>query len=329
MLILSSRGLYCPRGGFHIDPSGAVDHAVVTHAHSDHARRGSRQYYTAASGVGLLKARLGRNIPVRGLAYGERFELGGVEVSLHPAGHILGSAQVRLAAGGEVWVASGDYKREPDPTCEPFEVVACDTLVTEATFGTPAYAWRPEADLGREIFDWWMGNAARGVNSVLFAYSLGKTQRVLGVLAPLAERPVYCHPAAGELNHIYRAQGIALAPTLCLSGVAPGSRLQGELILAPQSFLKGEQADILGEYRTAFASGWMARGPGGYDKGFLMSDHADWTALLRTIRESGAKRVYVQHRGRGALVRHLKTLGLQAFPDSALAPKDPGQLTLF
>lgn len=330
MLILSSRGLYCPRGGFHIDPSGAVDHAVVTHAHSDHARRGSRRYYTAASGVELLKARLGRGISVRGLAYGERFELGGVSVSLHPAGHILGSAQVRLAAGGEVWVASGDYKREPDPTCEPFEVVACDTLVTEATFGTPAYAWRPGADLGREIFEWWSGNAARGVNSVLFAYSLGKTQRVLGVLAPLADRPVYCHPAAGELNDIYRAQGIALAPTRCLSGVGPGERLRGELILAPQSFLKGEQAGILGEgYETAFASGWMARGPGGYDKGFLMSDHADWNVLLRTIRESGAKRVYVQHRGRGALVRHLKTLGLQAFPDSALAVKDPGQLTLF
>lgn len=330
MLTLTPKGLYCPRGDFYIDPSGAVDRAVVTHAHSDHARRGAKQYYTAASGVELLKARLGKSIPVRGLAYGERLTLGGVEVSLHPAGHILGSAQVRLSAGGEVWVASGDYKREPDPTCEPFEVVRCDALVTEATFGTPAYAWRAGADLGREIHEWWSGNAARGVNSVLFAYALGKTQRVLGVLAPLAKKPVYCHAAASELNDIYRAQGVALAPTICLSGVAPDARLRGELILTPQSFLKGEQAGILGEgYQTAFASGWTARGSMGYDRGFVMSDHADWNALLTTIRESGARRVFVQHRGRGALVRHLRSLGLQAFPDSELIAKDPGQLALF
>lgn len=330
MLTLTPRGLYCPRGDFHIDPSGAAERAVVTHAHADHARRGAKLYYTAASGVGLLKARLGPNIRVRGLDWGERVDLGGVQVSLHPAGHILGSAQVRLAAGGEVWVASGDYKREPDPTCEPFEVVPCDVFVTEATFGTPAYAWRAGADLGREIFDWWTQNAADGVNSVLFAYSLGKTQRVLGVLAPHARRPVYCHAAASELNAVYRAGGVALAPTRCLSEVAPGERLRGELVLAPQSLLKGEQAAILGEgFRTAFASGWTARGAMGYDKGFLMSDHADWDALLRTIRESGARRVYVQHRGRGALVRRLRSMGLQAFPDTELAPKDPGQLALF
>lgn len=329
MLVLTSKGLYCPQGGFHIDPSGAVDHAVVTHAHSDHARRGSRRYYTAAPGVELLKIRLGRSLPVRGFAYGEGFRLGAVDVSLHPAGHILGSAQVRLSAGGEVWVASGDYKREPDPTCAPFEPVPCDTLVTEATFGTPTYSWRPEADLGREILAWWDENAASGRNSVLFAYSLGKTQRVLGVLAPLAGKPVYCHPAARELNEAYRAQGVRLAPTRCLSEVTPGERLRGELILAPQSFLKGDQAAILGDdYRTAFASGWMARGAGGFDKGFLMSDHADWHGLLRTVKESGARSVYVQHRGRGALVRHLKTLGLRAFPDSALVVKDPGQLSL-
>lgn len=327
MLALTPKGLYCAAGDFYIDPSRGVERAVVTHAHSDHARRGSKRYYAAEPGVGLLKARLGRGLAVEGLPYGRRFALGPVTVSFHPAGHILGSAQVRLEAGGEVWVASGDYKRQPDPTCAPFEVVPCDVFVTEATFGTPGFAWRKDADLGREIHGWWQANAARGVNSVLFAYSLGKTQRVLGELAPLARRPVYCHPAAAAINDCYRAQGVALAPTRCLSTAqAP---LRGELVLAPPSFLQTEQAVVLGRrYETAFASGWTARGARGWDRGFLMSDHADWDDLVRTVRETGARRVYVQHRGRGALVRRLRAIGLAAQPVEELAPEDPGQLTL-
>lgn len=334
MLELTPRGLHCPAGGFHIDPNGAVEHAVITHAHSDHARRGARLYHTPESGVPLLHARLGKNIRVRGYRYGEKFRLNDVELSFHPAGHILGSAQVRMeSAAGEVWVASGDYKRDPDPTCEPFEPVKCDVFVTEATFGTPAYVWPKDVDLGREIHDWWMKNAAAGRNSVLFAYSLGKTQRVLGVLAPLADRPILCHAAAKEINDCYRAQGVRLAPTTCLSTVPATARLRGELILAPSSFLEGEQAGILGEFETAFASGWMAEGGRRfgptYDRGFVMSDHADWNDLLRTIDETGAKRVYVQHRGRGALVRYLKNLGIQAFPDSDLKSRQDAQLSLF
>ena len=222
MLILTAAGLYCARGDFHIDPSRAVDRAVVTHAHSDHARRGSKRYYAAAPGVGLLKARLGRQIEVEGVPYGRRFQLGGVAVSFHPAGHILGSAQVRLEADGEVWVASGDYKRQPDPTCEPFEPVPCDVFVTEATCGTPGLAWKKGVQAGREIHEWWMENAALGVNSVLFAYSLGKTQRVLGELASLAKKPIHCHEAAAAINECYRAQGVTLARTRCLSDVKEG-----------------------------------------------------------------------------------------------------------
>ncbi|MBI4345688.1 MAG: ligase-associated DNA damage response exonuclease [Elusimicrobia bacterium] len=329
MLVLTKRGLYCPAGDFHIDPSGPVDRAVSTHAHSDHARRGSRTYYAAASGAPLLKARLGKNLPVHPVAYGEPFTLGRVKVSLHPAGHILGSAQVRIEAGREVWVVSGDYKREPDPTCEPFEVVACDVFVTEATFGTPSFSWRKGADLGREIHDWWEANAARGLNSVLLAYSLGKAQRVLGVLAPLARRPVFCHDAAAALNECYRAHGVRLAPWRRLGELGPDERLHGELVLAPQGFLESERASLLGEFKTAFASGWTQRWTRGCDRGFLMSDHADFDDLVRTVRETGARRVYVQHRGHGALVRHLRELGLQAFPDTALAARDPEQFPLF
>lgn len=318
MLSLTNQGLFCAAGNFYIDPKGAVENAVVTHSHSDHARRGAKQYFTAASGVSLLRARLGQKISVRGIPFGEAFFLGPVKVSLHPAGHILGSAQVRMEWRGEVWVASGDYKRDADPTAEPFESVACDVFLTEATFGTPAYRWKKES-LGPAIFAWWQKNQQEGFNSVIYAYSLGKTQRLLGELAGLAEKPIYCAPAATPLIECYRQEGVKLAPTICLSEVEAASKLEGELVLAPQSFLKSPLAGVLGPYRTAFASGWMAKGSHGYDHGFILSDHADWDDLLRTIAESGAKRVYVQHRGSGALVRHLRSLGIEAFPEEVLA----------
>ncbi len=334
MLELTQKGLYCPAGDFYIDPSGKVDRAVITHAHSDHARRGGQLYFSTVSGEPLLRARLGKNIVVQSFHYGQKFEIGPVTVSFHPAGHILGSAQVRLEYRGEVWVASGDYKRDADPTCEAFESVACDVFVTEATFGTPAYHWNKDADIGYEIFCWWQENILRGLNSVLFAYSLGKAQRVLGLLEPWAERPVICHSASTPLTDCYRAQGIALAETRCFSTLAADEKFSGELFLLPQSFLKSEQATVLGEnYQTAFASGWMATenkpGYSSYDKGFLLSDHADWSDLVRTVLETGAKKVYVQHRGNGALVRHLNKMGLQAFPDTALVPKPQSQLELF
>ncbi|CAN5715003.1 ligase-associated DNA damage response exonuclease [soil metagenome] len=343
MLSLVRKGLFCQAGNFHIDPMGAVEHAVITHAHSDHARRGSQCYYTPRSGVELLKARVGKNIRVRSLEFGEKFVLGNVELSFHPAGHILGSAQVRFqrvttgsrAPIGDVWVASGDYKRDFDPTCEPFEEVKCDVFVTEATFGTPAYQWPIGVDLGRQIFEWWEKNRAVGKNSVLFAYSLGKAQRVLGVLEPFALRPIICHPAATLLNDCYRAEGVKLAKTVCLSELAIDTPLRGELLLVPQAFLKSDRAAILGEdFETAFASGWMAKGSGGYgtggyDTGFVMSDHADWNGLLKSILATGAKRVYVQHRGQGALVKHLRSLGILAFPDSALALPETNQMSLF
>lgn len=330
MLSLQKRGLYCSVGNFFIDPSAGVEHAVVTHAHSDHARRGSQNYYCVHSGVELLKARLGSKIRIHSFAYGEVFEINGVPLSFHPAGHILGSSQVRMEYNGEVWVASGDYKRDLDPTCEPFEVVSCDVFVTEATFGTPAYQWPKGKNIGLEIYEWWKENEAEGINSVLFGYSLGKTQRLLGILAPHAHKPIYCDSAAAPINAAYRQQGIQLAPTICLSTLQSEKSLHGELIIAPQSFLKSERAAALGEnYRTAFASGWMARQSFGYDRGFLLSDHADWNDLVKTVKETGARRVYVQHRGQGALVRELRTLGISAYPDSALESKTPDQMSFF
>lgn len=336
MLTLTRKGLYCQPGDFYIDPSGAVERAVITHAHSDHARRGSQIYYTVNEGVSVLKTRLGKNILVKSFAYGEKFFFNDIQVSFHPAGHILGSSQIRMEYKNKVWVASGDYKRESDPTCKAFEVVPCDVFLTEATFGAPSFEWKKEPDLGLDIIDWWNGNSKQGLNSILFAYSLGKAQRVLGLLHPYATKPIYCHPATSAINDCYRAEGVGLAPTRCLSKLEDDRILRGELLLVPSSFFRSEYAEFAGtHYKTAFASGWMAKNQGGYgressyDRGFVMSDHSDWNDLVRTISETQAKRVYVQHRGNGSLVRHLRSLGVEAYPDSALIPQNPDQLVLF
>lgn len=323
LISLSPQGLFCKKGEFHIDPSRAVETAVVTHAHSDHARRGSKKYICVASGVGLLKSRLGQNIQVEGKAYREVFQLGDVNVSFHSAGHILGSAQVRVEHQGQVWVASGDYKRDADPSCDPFEVVKCDTFISEATFGTPKYVWEKNVQHGKMISDWWQSSAAEGKNCVLFGYSLGKAQRILAELQPYAQKPVLIHATIRELTECYRKEGRKLAPTEDLiSRIGSVDALKGELILAPPSILDETWIRKLGNYETAFASGWMQNLSGvygrHYDRGFVMSDHADWNDLNRTIEESGATRVFVQHRN-GALVRHLRHKGLDAHPEEMLA----------
>ena len=331
------KGLFCAAGGFYIDPHRAVDLAIVTHAHSDHARRGSKKYICVDSGVDLLRTRLGKKIEVETYKYGEVFYLGRTKVSLHSAGHILGSAQVRIECDGEVWVASGDYKRDRDPSCDPFESVKCDTFITEATFGTPKFVWQKDLDHGQMIHDWWLANEKRGLNSILFGYSLGKAQRILAELHPFAHKPVLIHSTIEELNECYRKQNRNLAMTESLNekikSLIFDQRLEGELLLAPPSILSESWIHHLGEYKTAFASGWMQGfGRSRYDKGFVMSDHADWNDLNRTIRETGARKVFVQHRD-GALVRHLKREGIEAFPIEDLhidnfAPKAGENLVL-
>jgi putative mRNA 3-end processing factor len=312
------RGLYCSVGDFYIDPHRAVDLAIITHAHSDHARRGHKKYICVDTGVELLTTRVGKKIVVETFAYGEAFYLGGVKISLHSAGHILGSAQVRLEYKGEVWVASGDYKRDRDPSCEPFESVKCDTFITEATFGTPKFVWQKDLEHGQMIHDWWSANEKMGLNSILFGYSLGKAQRILAELHPFAHKPILIHASIDELTECYRRQNKKLAPTFLLmekiKELIFDQRLEGELLLAPPSILSEGWIHHLGQYRTAFASGWMqGTGRGRYDKGFVMSDHADWNDLNLTIKETGARKVFVQHRD-GALVRHLKREGLEAYP---------------
>ena len=308
-------GLFCPPGNFYIDPWRPVEHAVITHAHGDHLRAGSGRYTVAACGLAVAAHRLPPAAVLQPLAYGERREFGAVRVSLHPAGHILGSAQIRIEQGNRIWVVSGDYKRQPDPTCAPFEVVPCDVFISEATFALPAYRWSDTALVAGEILAWWRGNRERGVASVLFAYALGKAQRILAELALLTDETVYVHGAVASLVDIYRNCGITLLPTEPATA-AQSRSYAGALVLAPPSAAGSTWMRRFGDHRTGFCSGWMRvrgdRRRRGYDRGFVLSDHADWPSLLRTIRETGARRVLLTHGYTDALCRFLREQGVDA-----------------
>ncbi|RZS57865.1 ligase-associated DNA damage response exonuclease [Sphaerotilus mobilis] len=325
LVVLRPQGLYCPPGDFWIDPWRRVDRAIVTHAHADHARSGHGHYLATAVSAGVLRARLG-DIRLQGLAYGEVIEHHGVRVSLHPAGHVLGSAQVRLEHGGRVWVASGDYHLRGDappgeaanPTCDAFEPVRCDTFITESTFGLPIYRWRPEAEVFGQIDAWWRDNAAAGRPSLLQAYSFGKAQRLLAGVDP-AVGPIAVHPTVDAINRAYRDAGVDLPATRRIDDLSPAERGRALLITPPsarQGLWLGERADAGPEPAVAFASGWMAvrsaRRRPGLDRGFVLSDHADWPGLQRAIAATGAERVIVTHGQEEVMVRWLREQGLDA-----------------
>jgi len=309
------QGLYCPPGDFYIDPWRGVSCAVITHAHGDHARWGSQLYHTSAAGEPLIKIRLGE-VNTQTHEWGEPFEINGVRVSLHPAGHILGSAQVRLEYQGQVWVFTGDYKRAPDPSCEPFEVVPCDTLVTEATFALPVYRWPPGDLVADQILGWWQDNASQQRTSVLLCYSLGKAQRILAHLSSLTDQKVYLHGAAVKLVQAYREAGIEMLPTQAVSEVNKGDLLPQGLVLAPPSVAESAWLRRFRNPSVAFASGWMSvrgiRKRRNYSQGFVMSDHADWDELIATIQDTGAQRVLCTHGRSQLLVRYLNENGIQA-----------------
>ena len=316
MVIVRKQGLYCVPGDFYIDPWRPVERAVITHAHGDHARAGHAHYLSAASGVGIPKSRLGQDIRIDGIeyGYGARIEHKGVTISLHPAGHVLGSSQVRMEHKGEVWVASGDYKVEPDRTCAPFEPVRCDTFITESTFGLPIYRWQPEQAIFDDINAWWRSNAGQGRCSVVFAYSFGKAQRILsGLDASIG--PIVCHGACQPLNRIYRAAGVHLPPTAMVTDVDKAA-LKSAIVIAPPSAAGSSWMKRFGDYSDAFASGRMqlrgARRRRGVDRGFVLSDHADWSGLLMAIRATEAPRVIVTHGSIPVMVRWLRQVGLDA-----------------
>jgi putative mRNA 3-end processing factor len=316
-----AEGLYCEAGDFYIDPWRPVARAVITHAHADHCREGHGAYLAQRDAEGLMRSRVGPDMAFQGLAYGEPLQLGEVTVSLHPAGHVLGSAQVRESHRGEVWVVSGDYfvsgAGDANTTCAPFEPVRCDVFITEATFALPIYRWAPQTEVLGEMRAWWADCAAQGKHALLMGYSLGKAQRLVAGLATAdAPGPVLVHAAVERLNEAYRAAGVALPDVETVTPETNFKALRGAIVIAPPAVQDSRWAKALGPHSDAFASGWMrlrgARRRRSVDRGFVFSDHADWPGLLSAIAATGAQRVIVTHGDEGALVRYLGEQGLQA-----------------
>ncbi|MBY6203694.1 ligase-associated DNA damage response exonuclease [Halomonas denitrificans] len=328
----SAGGLYCAAGDFWIDPLRPVPRAIITHAHADHARGGSEEYHTAESNKAILAARIGAGAEEgdgdpaaedkprpdhHGHEWGEPFDLGDTRVTLFPAGHILGSSWVRIESEQGTWGVSGDFKRAPDPTCAAFQPADCDVWVTECTFGLPVYRWPEPSVVIDQIEAWWDECRAASRPAVLFCYALGKAQRVLAEL--VARRPgmrVWLHGAMRPLTDIYRAQGVALPETLPVSEAEKGEKFAGELVLAPPSAAGSTWMRRFPKHSAGFVSGWMRirgnRRRRGYDRGFVFSDHADWPALIDTVRDQRAERVITIHGNGEPLAGYLREQGLDA-----------------
>jgi putative mRNA 3-end processing factor len=318
LLELTSAGLYCPAGDFHIDPWKPVARAVVTHAHSDHARSGMERYFCARSGAALLRQRVGKNAAVQALAFGAPLRIGKAWISLHPAGHILGSAQVRIEHDGVVTVVTGDHNAsDTHAAAEPFEAVPCDVLVTESTFGLPVYHWaRPEAVMA-EIHGWWRANQAAGRTSVLPCYPLGKTQRILAALDASVGPVALAGPGRAFLP-LYAAEGVRFPESVDLVPETVEQLKGSGLVLISFAGREPELLKRLAPLSFGAASGWMrirgVRRSRDCDRGFVLSDHSDWPGLLRCVRQSGARRVGVTHGQTEVFARYLREVeGLDGF----------------
>ncbi len=320
---LTDSGLYCRRADVWIDPHRPVRRALITHAHADHAKAGCEEYWATTNSAGILRQRLGQNINLQTLAYGEQHRIGAATLSFHSAGHVLGSAQIRVEVDGEVWVVTGDYKRCADPSCSAFEPVSCDVLITEATFALPIYRWLDGAAIAHDICNWWKSDTTRP--SLLFCYAFGKAQRILAELAAIGlDDEVLLHGAVETVTRHYRSAKVAMLPSRPVSEVAKNESLAGRLVLAPPSAHRSSWMRRFKSPQTGFASGWMAvrgaRRRRGYERGFVLSDHADWQGLIQTVKESKAKKVFVTHGQNDVLVRYLKEVeGIDATPLSELS----------
>lgn len=315
LITLTSRGLFCELGDFYIDPWKPVKRAVLTHAHSDHAFRGNGSYFVVKEGEGLARLRLDPDASIQSQQYGKHSTINGVKLSFHPAGHILGSSQVRLEYKGEVWVVSGDYKLTPDSTCAPFEHLRCNFFITEATFGLPIYRWPDPEQVFDEVNSWWRRNQERGKSSVIFAYSLGKAQRVLAGV-DFSIGTIFTHGSVERITDVYRKAGLKMPKTIYAGEVQNKKDFLGGLIVAPPSAQASAWLRRFGAHSTGFASGWMmvrgARRQRAVDRGFVLSDHADWPELNRAIGQTRAETVYVTHGFSQELARWLNENGINA-----------------
>ncbi len=314
LIDFTDKGLYCSQGDFYIDPWQGVDRAVITHAHSDHARAGSLYYLCHHLTKPILQLRLGNHF-YQGIEWGEEILMNGVKLSLHPAGHIIGSSQVRVEYKGEVWVVSGDYKTEPDGISGNFEPIQCHTFITESTFGLPIYHWKPQQQLFAEIQSWIQTNQLKGKTSVLIAYSLGKAQRILKAIAPVTDT-IFVHGAIWNVQETLLSAGIHLPAVKRVLPDMAKEIFKAGVVIAPPSAEDSPWMRRFPDYATGICSGWMqVRGNArrkNADAGFAFSDHADWQGLLNAIRGTGAEKVFVTHGFQATLSRYLNENGIAA-----------------
>ncbi len=314
LITFTERGLYCAQADVYIDPWKPVKNALITHGHSDHARYGSKHYLATHAAVPVVDYRL-KSPPITGINYGETVTIHGVKISFHPAGHIIGSAQIRLEYKGEVWVISGDYKTEDDGVSEAYEPVKCHHFVTESTFGLPVFKWQPQKKVISEIESWWEENQAEGIVSVINAYALGKAQRIIQSLDPSIGR-IYTHGAVENINEVLRAQGCVLNPTIRVTPEHSFDDFQGNLVIATSSGIQSAWSKRFKDFSSGVASGWVAmrgtRRRRAADRGFVLSDHADWTGLLEAVKATEAEHIYVTHGYTDIFTRYLVEIGYDA-----------------
>ncbi|MCX7566400.1 ligase-associated DNA damage response exonuclease [Sulfitobacter sp. F26169L] len=314
VLTFTPEGIYCPAGDFYIDPWRRVDRALITHGHSDHARWGMGRYLATHDALPVMRHRLGE-ITAEGMAYGEERMIGNANVSFHPAGHVPGSAQIRVEVAGQVWVASGDYKVIDDGLSTPFEPVRCHHFITESTFGLPVFHWEPQKAIADELNAWWRTCADAGKTALLGAYSLGKAQRLITMLDP-SIGPILCHTAVENTNAVMRAQGITLPETTLADKDVTAKAHPRAMVIAPPSALGSAWSKKFGAQESGFASGWMAirgiRRRRAGDRGFVISDHADWDGLLWAIKNTEAENIYVTHGYTDIFTRYLNDSGWNA-----------------
>jgi putative mRNA 3-end processing factor len=323
LLEVRSQGIYCPPADVFLDPHRAVSKAIISHAHSDHARWGMQHYIAPTPSVNLIKARIGKNISIAGFNYGEEFTINGVKFSFHPAGHIPGSAQIRVEYHGEIWVYTGDFKWEVDGVSEQFYPIQCHTLITECTFGFPVFQWRKQDFWFQQMGEWWQQNQEDGKNSVVLAYSLGKAQRILKNIPPCGN--IYVHPSVAEMNTWVMELGVNFQPWKKLNA---SDKPEKSLIILPPSGQSDGLMKRLGDVEMGMASGWMGvrgkRSWSAVDRGFALSDHADWQGIIDLVDASQAETIFATHGNTDVLVRYLKEKGKDARAWGAFFEREEG-----
>lgn len=313
LLEFTSKGIYCKKADVYLDPWKPVDKAIISHGHADHSRWGHKNYITQHLNVPIVQHRLGE-VSISGKDWGETFTVNNVKFSLHPAGHIVGSSQIRVEHKGEVWVFTGDYKIEDDGLTTPFELIKCNTFITECTFGLPAFRWRPQQEVFNDINQWWAQNQSEGKTSVLFGYSLGKAQRLIKHLDTSIGK-IYTHGAVENMTEVLRSL-TDLPLTHLITKETKKDELLGNIVVAPPSAHGSSWIKKMVPYVTATASGWMAfrgaRRRRAIDKGFVLSDHCDWKGLLETVEATGAEKIICTHGYTDIFSKYLMELGYDA-----------------